>query len=212
MPTLLCPHCGDRFQFGQHQFGHTLGCPTCGSPIVIPALYDPTAAPRAIPRAIPVAAPVAIQSAPPRQKSALEQMFGCLAVLFLVPVALCSGCFGCTAFMGLVRDDTPGQTRPAAATASQSWSRGDRVRIVTSNKSGTFMAVDEAANDQLIKVCNAKDSTGLAELMLQGRAWSVDEGTSALVVDPGVFTTEVRLLDGPQAGRSGLLPSEFIAR
>ena len=72
------------------------------------------------------------------------------------------------------------------------------------------MAIDEEANRELNRICNAKNEPALLQMYLQGRAWDVQRGTKAILIEGGIMTVEVRILDGPHAGKQGILPVEFI--
>jgi hypothetical protein len=76
--------------------------------------------------------------------------------------------------------------------------------------SAVAVAVDSAAYDALTRPFRAQDKVGVAQLLLSGRVFSVDRGTKMLVLDPGAFSTEVRIMEGPQFGRSGIVDADYI--
>jgi hypothetical protein len=54
----------------------------------------------------------------------------------------------------------------------------------------------------------AKDYDGINELVSQGKVILISAGTRAIVIDPGILATEVRIKSGPYSGRSGFVPAE----
>jgi transposase-like protein len=73
-----------------------------------------------------------------------------------------------------------------------------------------WVAKTKADNSRLTQLCVAQDQLGIAEMLFDGRVMSVEVGTLVKVIDLGLFTTEIRILEGKHAGRSGFLPSEFV--
>lgn len=59
--------------------------------------------------------------------------------------------------------------------------------------------------DRFVKLSAANDLVGINDMIAGQRVWLVASGTRCLAIDPGVFTSEVRLLDGPRAGQSGFV-------
>lgn len=65
------------------------------------------------------------------------------------------------------------------------------------------------------KALAANDQVGISNLAARGRLFLIDNGTRVLVLGHGGFLsalTQVRLLDGQQAGLAVWLPSEFLTR
>lgn len=59
--------------------------------------------------------------------------------------------------------------------------------------------------EDLSKASTARDSIGLLEMLTSGRAFRVAVGTRVRVIDQGIETSRVRMLDGPRAGQAGWL-------
>jgi hypothetical protein len=57
-----------------------------------------------------------------------------------------------------------------------------------------------------------RDVTPLLQLASQGRAFIVPAGTRALMVEPGIIAKKVRIMSGPQKGREGWIPVEFVSQ
>jgi hypothetical protein len=87
---------------------------------------------------------------------------------------------------------------------------GARSVLRTPGNKAMLVAIDEQSRDRAIQLQRADDRRGLGELVLAGRIFRVESGAKAIVIDPGILTTEIRLLDGPHAGKAGLIDAEFI--
>jgi hypothetical protein len=74
------------------------------------------------------------------------------------------------------------------------------------------VAVSEQALNRLIQLSVAEDNLGIAEMILSGQAWNVTSGTKVVVIDEGVLRSEVRIMDGPQRGKAGWVPSDFLKK
>lgn len=72
------------------------------------------------------------------------------------------------------------------------------------------IATSEDSFDRWIKAKAAKDTHGMAQLMLTGSIFLVKNGTRVLVIDSATFKTKVRILGGNQTGRSGWVPYEYV--
>lgn len=72
------------------------------------------------------------------------------------------------------------------------------------------VAIDEDTLKELFRVIDAKDDYGMSELLQTGRLLPVQDGTKILMIDEGLYTTKIRILEGPYAGRSGWVPYEWI--
>ena len=72
------------------------------------------------------------------------------------------------------------------------------------------VAISATAEARLTRLANAKDAIGFRQMFLSGQAFAVQSGTDVLVIDRGFLTSEVRILAGPHAGKSGFVPSDFL--
>lgn len=72
------------------------------------------------------------------------------------------------------------------------------------------VAIDPKTYDEWIKASVAKDQVGITNLLLSERVLIMPARTKVLVLGPGVLSTEVRILDGPYAGRSGIIGAEWV--
>jgi hypothetical protein len=82
--------------------------------------------------------------------------------------------------------------------------------------SGVVLGSDRQANDELTKMAANHDQEGFAAMMLSGRAFAVPAGTKVRVLDTffslGFLPTsvQVRVLEGKQYGRAGVVPFEWV--
>ncbi len=74
------------------------------------------------------------------------------------------------------------------------------------------VANSQEAHDRLIQLSAANDSIGVNQMMLTGSVWTVPSGTRCRVIEVGFFTSEVRILDGTNAGRECFVASDFVER
>ena len=104
------------------------------------------------------------------------------------------------------KSESPRPIAPGASTLA----RGREAVLSSGGGSAIAVAVDAEAMDLLTRSATAGDRAGYQSVFLAGRAFAVDQNTKVLVLDPGILTTEVRIMDGSFAGRSGLVPAEWV--
>ena|SRR3990167_4333807 len=123
---------------------------------------------------------------------------GCLGCLGLIAAIVVIG-----ALVGSFSTTTP--TPPAERRVG----RGEQGKLVN-GVAQVLISRDDTALKALQKAGAAKDQVGYTALILSGQVFSVPANTKVLVLNPGVFTSEVRVLEGPQVGKSGLVAAEFV--
>jgi hypothetical protein len=97
-------------------------------------------------------------------------------------------------------------------TRSEIASVGDVARLETDTGTMVFVAATKEALDRLNRLAAANDTVGVAQLAEAGLVYPVRHGTQARVLGAGWATMEVRIIDGPYAGRSGWVASEFVRK
>lgn len=86
---------------------------------------------------------------------------------------------------------------------------GSEARLIVD--SGTVLvAADEAAYKRFLTLAVADDTLGIADMVMQGQAFLVPNGTKVKVIDSGFARREVRILEGEHFGRSGWVAYEFL--
>jgi hypothetical protein len=108
--------------------------------------------------------------------------------------------------------EAPPQPDPAykSDTTTTPAYKSDRNTATLVAGDGVFVAADENAYSRVTKLSVARDTDGIRELMLESRVWSVSGNVQVRILDRGFFCTEVRILDGPMAGRSGFVATEWL--
>lgn len=101
----------------------------------------------------------------------------------------------------------------AKRTPQANISRGDTAFLRVSGQDDVLVATTEKNLDALVHSAVSKDSYGMAEMVLDGRAFYVDSGTKVLVIglSGGWTTANVRILEGKNYGDSGWVPIEFVS-
>ena len=107
--------------------------------------------------------------------------------------------------------NVPVQATPSASSASERVGVGEE-GDVKSSANKTVIATSEASFDALIKASVANDTMGIAQLVLDGRAFAVENGTKVLVIDRTTGARQVRILEGELIGETGWLPMEFVVK
>ncbi len=104
--------------------------------------------------------------------------------------------------------------RPAAKgeTTKQQQERGKVNRGVLHTESGenVLVAATKADHERVEQLFIAEDEIGVNQMLLEGRIWEVRSGTKCVVIRLRFLITEIRVLEGPHAGQSGWVPTEFV--
>lgn len=74
--------------------------------------------------------------------------------------------------------------------------------MATDTKDPVPLTRSPSASDRLLKCSVAGDTQGLFEVLSTAQVFSVDSGTP-VVRFSGVLTCEVKILEGPLAGKTG---------
>lgn len=100
---------------------------------------------------------------------------------------------------------------PSAPPQSTSTHAGDECRLETGADT-IFVAATEADSDEMYKWIAARDSVEIARMAEQGRVYIVKAGTRVKVLDVGILQHTVRILEGGYAGRSCVVPVEYVKK
>ena len=98
-------------------------------------------------------------------------------------------------------------------TASSANSRdmvGKNALLFVDGLSSIPVAVDTSALHAYGKAVEAKDSDARQDLLVSGKVFMVSSGTKVRVIKRNLTTSEVRIIDGPHVGKSGLVPFEWV--
>ncbi len=66
--------------------------------------------------------------------------------------------------------------------------------------------------NRLVQLANAKDAAGWENMLSNGQAFLVAEGTKARVIGTKVLQLEVRVMDGKYEGQSGWISRELVKK
>lgn len=127
------------------------------------------------------------------------------AMIFLGVVGFsvyqCGGSLCCLNF-----ESRPATYSSSAAPTSPRVNVGENGRL----KDPGWLAVTREGNERLEQLIVAGDTVGIAKMVESFQVLLPGGGTKVLVIDRGVFDREVRVLEGPYAGRSGWINSERL--
>jgi len=120
------------------------------------------------------------------------------------------GCLGLIAFSVLLSflTSNPNGSQPTGSHSGV----GETARLRMPSGGDVPVAISQEAHDRLVQLSVAKDNIGLAQLMAAGMAWTVPGGTQCHVIDVGIFTYEVRIIEGRHAGTACFVSSDFVSR
>ena len=192
---LTCPNCRARLQVTEDM--DRFACQHCGNEVLVTrragTAYLRSAAPH-IPlhaaqpptRAHPAPAPQAYLPQPKRSHRSRWALIGCVASL----AAVCAGIWLCSP-----SPDGNDSTRSTVFMA------GDEAILRSDDGSPLLAGVDYESLEAAINASVIGDDYAGAQLLATGRLFLVDSGTRVLVTDLELYTTEVRILEGPYQGR-----------
>lgn len=95
---------------------------------------------------------------------------------------------------------------------SKTVSVGDQGWIQVKGSKGSDLAIDKESYDKIFQSGTAQDQTEIAFLVLQGKVFSVENGTPVLVIDSSPTMKLVTILDGPYRAKIGWLPPERVTK
>jgi CO dehydrogenase/acetyl-CoA synthase gamma subunit (corrinoid Fe-S protein) len=75
-------------------------------------------------------------------------------------------------------------------TVSTSVNVGDIVKLVAGDADSVIVAATKSDLDEVIKLANAKDNLGIAEVVLNGKTFLVDRGIQARVIDTAMYVRQ----------------------
>lgn len=87
---------------------------------------------------------------------------------------------------------------------------GDLAELSMGSSSSVLVAPTKEAYNRLTKLGHSNDVQGIDSLIELGVVWKVPAGTPCRVVDAGVLTYEVRILEGAYVDRLAFVVREFV--
>ena len=93
-------------------------------------------------------------------------------------------------------EPSPSRDNSGATRSSSYIGIGETGRLPTGGP--VLIATSKEALDDIVRAVTAKDNHGIAEVIMAGRAFAVDPGTSVRVIDSSFLKKRVRVLSGQQ--------------
>lgn len=90
-------------------------------------------------------------------------------------------------------------------------SRGEEGFLRVAGQKEILVASTKESLDRLVNAAVSKDNYGMGEMVLSGEAFFVDTGIKVLVIESGLTSKRIRILEGKKTGYSGWVPSEFVS-
>ena len=90
---------------------------------------------------------------------------------------------------------------------------GEQVRLsLSSPKPDDLLLLGVTANDQgeFVRLATRKDSAGVSRMLITGRLIAAPNGSTATMVEAGVFSHRVKINSGPNAGQEEWIAVEFV--
>jgi ribosomal protein L40E len=86
----------------------------------------------------------------------------------------------------------------------------EKVGSVMSGGPTVLLGVSKGAHDKALQALAVKDNYGLGMLVTSGEVFEIKSGTKVKVIDSSLTLYEVRVIEGPQEGRSGWCLREYF--
>ena len=129
-------------------------------------------------------------------------------------------CIGVMAFLSRDRNPRPVVQQQQQQIAirqptDRAWTSlaGEQVRLsLSSPKPDDLLLLGVTANDQgeFVRLATSKDSTGVSRMLITGRLIAAPNGSTATMIEAGVFSHRVKINSGPNAGQEGWIAVEFV--
>jgi hypothetical protein len=87
---------------------------------------------------------------------------------------------------------------------------GDHASLKTSDGSNVLVARSKDIFDRLSQLAAANDNVGIKQMIDNDEVFQIESGTASLVIDRGLFSSEVRISDGDHSGESGWVNSDLL--
>lgn len=192
MALITCPEC-------KHQISeHATACPQCGYKLNIVMAQMIKLAEK---RGADVTANKLSSFGYTKMtlKSSIFTVLGILLVAFI----------GVGIFEKADKKETQNKTTDNKTTSAMP---GD-IAILSVTEGGDIpVASSKEALERLTTLSVAHDNEGIRQLILAGYVWTVPTGTKCRLIDPGLLTYEVRILEGKRSGSTCFVDRGFIAK
>ena len=125
-----------------------------------------------------------------------------------------AGFFGFIVLMIVISSISGGGSSSTSSTsgtsASATVNQGQNGYLHISDGQAISVMRTKQGLDDYTKAAVNKDTMGMAQMIYDGEGFLAPDGTKVLVIDSGLGTRQVRILDGKFVGQSGWVPMEFV--
>lgn len=213
MLQVTCPECGHVFPVAESYGGRTITCIRCNAPVEAPIPIAPI---RQQARKQPAPKVVHVQDGKSSPLLA-GLLIGCLSLMGI----------GAACLVGLFVLGSLSPRRPSAPSTSANPTRpatpsfgvGDAAQLVTTAPHGRInLAVGDGDENwnALLEAENEGGIRAIAELIRQGKVFTVQSGTRVRILNGRIFSYKVRIEEEsvrgvtPREGESGWVEKEFV--
>lgn len=110
----------------------------------------------------------------------------------------------------IAQPTSPTTTAPATQQSDLSAALKNGDSAVISEQA--MLGVTEDDYKRINQLSNARDAAGLAQMERDGKLFVAAAGTTVKIINAGFLSHEVRIEDGPHAGKNGIIASDFVKR
>jgi hypothetical protein len=90
--------------------------------------------------------------------------------------------------------------------------KGESGYIEMGSQDTVWVAINEEAQRELVSFSRAQNEAAVKQMMQQGRVLVCARRTKVSIVDPGIMSTTIRIMEGEHAGRTGIVPNEWVRK
>jgi len=87
---------------------------------------------------------------------------------------------------------------------------GDSAILRVDGETTVWVTIDEKSQKELSSFSSAKNEKAIEQMMQAGRVLVCFKDTEVSILEPGIMTMKIRIMDGKHEGKSGYLPSEWV--
>ena len=98
------------------------------------------------------------------------------------------------------------------AACQDSVSVGEEALVFEEGLATITVGVDTSAFNALTDAFVANDTVAIVEMITSGRAYTIRNGTRALVLDRTLTRTKVRFIEGAHQNRVGHVPTDWVRK
>lgn len=109
-----------------------------------------------------------------------------------------------------VEDESESESTSNSVSSGATLGRGEIGRIAVPGEEYVWVGTSEKAYSQLNSFASKNNREAIIQLIRNGGVMACPAGTRITVLDPGIFTYEILIMEGQCKGRTGIVASEWI--